>query len=740
MKKFIITFLTIALFAGPGDLQAQIIKGQVLELSNEKEEVAVESAGVLNLKTKKGQFTNEEGRFELAAATGDTLIVRYAGYKDDTIVHDGRAEYKIVLSEIFTRDPVVIKARRLPSWVDMVAPIQTEIITSDELGKSACCNLSESFTTNGSVEVSESDAVTGSKEIRMLGLAGRYAQVMTERRSTVRGLGYLYGLNWIPGTWIDAIQISKGTGSVTDGYESITGEINVELKKPETAERLLLNLYGNQFGRGEINLVSGIKLSPRLSTAILAHGSMNQVKWDQNNDGFLNSPLTTIATVMNRWKWEGPNNACIMFGVKGLYEDRLGGQMNFNPSLDRGTTNHYGFGMTTRRVEAFAKAGVVAKQQTWRSFGSIFNYFVHDQEAYFGLTEYKGLQHHFRGNLLWQDIIGDTRHNYKAGISFLHDNLSEQVNDTVIARRENVIGAFGEYSFKHLDKWLVVAGLRGDYNNLFGFALTPRAHMRWSPTPETAVRVSAGYGYRTPTVIAENIPVLTSSRRVVFTESIQQEKAWTVGANFVQSIDLLGREASISFDFYRTWFLNQLITDLETPSEVRFYNLRGQSFSNVAQVEATFEVLPRLDLKLAFRMQDVRATIEDSLQELPMNPRYRGLVNLSWANKSQKWQVDFTTQYTGLQRLPDTRENPEAYQLDSYVPGFVTFNAQITRKFKRLELYLGGENLGNFMQNNPIVAPDDPFGSFFDSSMIWGPLMGRQVYGGLRYSIKAKKK
>lgn len=718
----------------------QTVRGIVVEKTESGEE-PVEAAGVFTLKARVGQFTNEEGRFEIKCQPGDTLVVRYAGYKDDTVALDGRGEYRIVLATIAYTDPIEIRARRLPTYVDMVAPMQTEIITDEELAKSACCNLSESFSTNGSVEVSESDAVTGSKEIKMLGLAGRYAQVMTERRNTVRGLGYLYGLNWIPGTWIQSIQIAKGAGSVVDGYESMTGEINVELKKPEETEKLLLNLYGNQFGRAEINAVSGIQVSKRWSTAILAHGNLNRIKWDQNHDGFLNTPLTTVATVMNRWKWEGPNNACIQFGAKALFEDRLGGQVSFNPATDRGTTNAYGFGMTTRRLETFVKAGIVGSNRTWRSLGSIFNYFHHDLDSYFGLTNYSGTQDYFKGTLLWQDIIGDTRHKYTAGISGVLDRVHERVNDTTMVRFEKVAGSFAEYTFTPNEKFLLVAGLRGDYNNLFGFALTPRAHVRWSPNPHTTLRASGGYGYRTPYVIAENMPVLTSSRRIIFSETIRQEKAWTFGVNLVQKFDFAGdREASISMDAYRTSFLNQLITDLETPGEVQFYNLRGSSFSNVVQVEVNAEVLPRLDAKVALRLQDVRATIADSLQEMPMNPKWRGLVNLSWTNKSERWQLDFTTQYTGIQRLPDTRSNPEPFQLEARTDGFFSINAQVTRKWKLLEVYLGGENLNNFMQHHPIIAPGDAFGPYFDSSLIWGPLMGRQIYAGLRFVLNSDSK
>lgn len=737
MKHFILT-ITIWGLCLSGLWAQSEIRGKVFELDESGKEQDLEGATVFLLKLQKGTFTNAQGQFKLPWSEGDTLVIRHISYEDDTLlVVPGQEYYRTVLSAPATQATVEIRSRVGASEFSMLDPMGVQTLGRKELCKAACCNLGESFQANGAVDVSNSDAATGSREIRLLGLAGRYSQLLTEKRTMTRGLGAVYGLNYIPGDWIESIQISKGAGAVVDGYESMTGEINVELRKPQDMDPLHLNLYQNNNGRTEANLGLAHRFSPKLSSAILAHGSLNGGHRDPDGDHFLNNPLGSSWILQNRWLMTFTENFQMQVGGQYLEDKRTGGQVHFDPSRDRGSSTVWGLGVDNRQASAFMKAGFTAKNHPERSLGIILSGVRHDLDSYFGLREYNGLQYNGRANIIWQDQLASDKHGYRTGVSFMADDYQERLDDSTFARRELVPGVFGEYTWKPSPKWAVVGGLRVDRHNLFGTMVTPRFHMRFSPAEKTSLRLAAGKGYRTPNPVAENIAVLASSRTFVVSELPRQEQAWTFGAGMVQRFKIGDREGSAAMDFYRTEFVSRLVPDIEDPRILQFYNIDGGSFSNVAQVEADAEVLPRLDLRMALRYQDVRCTYEGVLKEMPLTPKWNGVFNVAYENRPGRWLADMTLGYTGSQRLPSTAENPDGYRLGDRSPGFLRLHAQVTRRFgKLLEVYLGGENLTNFRQPTPIVSAHDPFGPYFDASIAWGPLMGAMGYVGLRFDIK----
>ncbi|MFM2376935.1 MAG: hypothetical protein RLZZ165_2032 [Bacteroidota bacterium] len=737
-KKIILSILASAIYITPLWSQSEI-RGKVFEMDATGAELEVEGATVILLRLKKGAYTDANGSFKLPWSAGDTLVFRHISYEDDTLpVREGQEYYRTVLRRPVTQATVEIRSRQLASSYSMVETQQVQLITRAELGKSACCNLGESFQANGSVDVTATDAATGSREIRLLGLAGRYAQLLTEKRPMTRGLGAIYGLSYIPGDWIESIQLSKGTGSVVDGYESMTGQINVELRKPSReAAPLHINLYQNLFGRTEANLIAALQIKERVGTMLLTHGSLNLGRRDPDGDDFLNNPLGKAVILQNRWHIQATDRLEFQAGIQYLREDRTGGQAGFRPAMDRGSDSIWGLGVRTTQYAAFTKMGFVFKNREFRSGGLILSGFRHTMDSYFGHKEYRGLQDNFRASFTFQDYIGDTRHTIRTGASFLMDRLDEQLEDSAFARTEWVPGIFGEYTWKPKDEFSLVAGWRMDQHNLFGTLVTPRLHVRWNPWERTSLRLSAGKGYRTPNPIAENIAVLSSSRKIVAGQASLQEKAWTFGAGVVQLFKFQGREGSLALDAYRTQFLSRLVADVEHPRYLSFYNIQAGSWSNVVQVEMNLELLPRLDVRLTWRGQQVRATYAGLLLQMPLTPRHQGLVNLGWKSKTERWLADLTLAYTGSQRLPSTAGNPPGYRMGNRSPAYPRVNAQVTRRLgKSFEIYLGGENLTNFMQNQPVIGAQDPFGMYFDASIAWGPLMGAIGYAGLRFDLR----
>ncbi len=735
MKNHLIGIL---LFFGAANVSGQVTGIVREEASGEK--MPLIGASVYWAGTTQGVLTDIEGMFAISPNEHtNQLVFSFVGYRNDTLRITGREPVEVVLTPEATLEEVTVRGN--PGTLDRLSPLHTEIIDTRQLEKAACCNLSESFETNAAVTVSYSDAVTGSKQIQMLGLSGNYIQTNIENIPGIRGLATTFGLNYIPGTWVQSIDVGKGAGSVVNGYESMTGQINVELKKPDAGEDVYFNAYVNHFGRTELNLNLSTQLSEKWSTGILTHASTLPGRIDKNGDNFLDMPRYTQLNGINRWKYSG-DRLMAQFGVKALYEDRQGGEMNFRTEM-KNTTRAYGFGARVNRYEAFAKVARLYPQQPYKGLGLILNGSFHDQASYFGLTRYDGREGSFYSNLIYQNILGNTNHTYRTGLSYLLDSYHEVFRDTTMKRTESVPGAFVEYTYNDHDAMVVVAGARVDYHNLFGMQFTPRLHVKYDINPATSLRASAGRGFRVANPLAENYGNLASNRKVVFREQIRPEVSWNYGVSLSRDLFVGDMKGSLVIDYFRTHFENQLVADLEDYDYLYFYNLRGQAFANSFQAEVNLQPAKRMEVKLAYRLFDNRQTLTDvSMREtlLPrmMVSRDRVLFNAGYALPYDKWKLDATVQWNGKRRMPHLATDHTSHggvsgSFDA--PAYYNINAQVTRTFLKWDIYLGGENLGNFTQRNPVAGAENPFGHGFDAGMAWGPVVGRLIYAGVRFKI-----
>lgn len=721
---------------------AQQVSGVVFGLNEKNVKETLPGANVHWLGTSVATTTDINGRFQITSpdTLPATLIVSMVGYNADTsfVNQNNKADLTITLKNTIKLSTVTVEAKQASTTYSTFNPINTEIINSKELLKAACCNLSESFSTNASVDVTFSDAVSGAKKIQMLGLDGIYTQILSENMPMLRGLSSAYGLSYIPGTWIENIRVTKGTGSVVNGYESVSGQINLDFLKPKVQkERLFLNVYGNQKGRTEANVHWAPKLNQKWGTLLFLHGSGLQLKNDMNKDAFLDMPLTQQYNVFNRWDYHNQKNFEAQFGVKGLLETRRAGQLNFNPDAIRDTNNAYGIGVDTKVLEYFSKTGWVSPEKPYQSFGIQTSGKWQQQQMFFGLRNYKGEQKNIYVNAIYAGIIGNTNHKYKTGASYLLDDYSETFNDSAFARTESVPGVFAEYTYTHEDNFSLVAGAREDFHNMFGLQFTPRLHMRYNPTKTTTVRLSGGSGFRVANVFVENQSVFASSRKVMVTEKLNPEKAWNYGISANQKFKIFAKEAAINVDFFRTDFENQVIVDLDkNVNQVWFYNLNGTSYSNSFQTDFDYTPLEGFDIKLAYKWYDVKTTYHGKVLDRPYVPKNRVLLNLSYSTYMDIWRFNVNSNWLGTSRLPNTDASPIEYRLSERSKSYFLFNAQITKKFRKFESYLGCENILNYTQQNAIVAADKPFSNNFDASMIYAPMDGRIVYVGLRMGIK----
>ncbi|MCD0478588.1 TonB-dependent receptor [Chryseobacterium sp. LC2016-29] len=616
-------------------------------------------------------------------------------------------------------------------------------IDSKELLKAACCNLSESFETNATVDVSFSNAVTGTKQLKMLGLDQKYTSLTKELLPEIRGLASAYGLNFIPGRWIESIQLTKGGSTVTNGYESITGQINTELIKNAKTPETSLNLFADFNGRAEANVTHVAAINDKWSQTFLLHGNGTFGDTDMNDDNFLDRPKGTqinAAYLLNYNDLERSGFGS-HFGINFIKDERTAGQIGFDKKLSQKEQSLYGVGIDISRFQVWNKTGYVFKGKPYQSLGWMNQYVYHQQDSFFGLRNYSGQQHTYYSNLIFESILGNTNHKYKAGASFLYDGYEENYLIDNFKRNEIVPGVFAEYTLTGL-KYTLVAGARADFHNLAGTQFTPRMNFKYDFTPQTIFRLSAGRGFRTANVFAESQQYFASNRNIQILQNggniygLRPEIAWNYGASLQQEFKIFGKKSTIVADFFRTDFQDQVLVDLDrSPQQLTFYNLDGRSFANSFQTQWDFTPFKNFDVRLAYKYYDVQADYLDGRREVPFMAKHRGFVNLAYATNKNKnegfWSFDTTLNWVGKQRLPNTSTNPTEFQLPMYSESYAVLNAQVSRNFnKKLRAYLGGENLTSYHQKNAIMDFRNPFGNYFDGGMVYAPIMKANFYVG----------
>lgn len=730
--------LLLSLFSIDLNAQNSIIKGKVNGLGENNEISPLPKATVRWLGTTSGAYSNENGEFKIERSQKtDTLVISFLGYKADTLfVANGSDNLVIDLKNDLTTEEVQVRGKAPQALISKSDVINNQTITGRGLQKAACCNLAESFITNAAADVEYSDAVSGARQIKLLGLQGTFTQLLTENVPSMRGLASAYGLGYIPGPWMKSISISKGTASVVNGFEAITGQINVEYKKPEDKKPVTVNFFGDQYGRVEVNADETFKLNEKLSTMFFVNGNLNQISHDLNNDGFTDHPIVQQINLFNRWHFSGENHESIS-GAQFIYEGRQGGQINY---LRDNTPNSYGIDITTKRFQGFTKNGFFLNPENNSSLGTILTYTYHSQNSLFGKRLYDADQNSLYGNVIYESSYGksenkDFNQKLKIGGSFQIDKFNENIEFVKQTDDEYIPGLFTEYSYYGIRNLTLTGGLRADWHNIYGWFATPRFHAKYQIDDNSVVRLSVGKGSRTAHVLAENTSVLASSRQIIIEPDLKREEAWNYGVSTTSEFGLFNTDFTLNVDFYRTDFINQIIVDMDRSSEaVYFTNLNGQSYSNSFQVDLIAEPLSGLIITTAYRFNDVKSMYNGVLEVKPLQSPHKGFLNLAYSTLFDEWVFDFTMNYNGPGRLPNTMNSPKEYMLHDEYEGYYTLYAQVTKKFKGWEIYLGGENLTDFMQHNPIVAYQDPFGKNFDSSMIWGPLMGRLIYFGIRIS------
>ena len=739
MKK-IFLFLILIFFSFK-QFSQENLEGKIL-FSEDGKDYPVMGATVKWINTDKGTISNEKGDFKLERESKtDLIVISYVGFQTDTLsVKDiNNITHYMSYSEENFLDEVTVSKRRNSAQRTYLMPQNIINISEEELLKAACCNLSESFETNPSVDVNHNDAITGTKQIEMLGLKSPYILITEENIPMVRGASQTFGLGFTPGTWIESIQVTKGMGSVTNGYESIVGQINTEIKKPYNDMPFFFNLFKGIDGRFEANAHLRSKVSDKIQNTFFIHYNDRKKVNDKNGDMFLDKPLQDQLNLLSKWQFTDASKGLVSFlNIRYLDDNKKIGSIDFNEKSD--LSSFWGGEIFTNRFDSSFKLGYVNPNIPYQSLGFQLAYNFHDQESYYGLNDYNISQKSLFLNLIYNSIISNTKNKIKAGLNFSSDNYSEYVFKSNINRIDRSFGGFFEYSFDNMNDFNLIFGLRYDIHNNIGSFFTPRLHFRYMLNDNFSIKGSVGTGRKIANVFAENQTIFLSNRKNINKNfdaklyGVSPEKATNLGFSLDHKVFLFGGQGNLIFDFYKTIFDNRVIIDFETFGEFNFYNSSlGKSKSDNYQIEFLFSK-NNWNITAAYKKYDVKSYYQSGLKEKPLQPR--NIIFFNYGIESNKvnesnWKFDITYNRLGKQRLMlNPRDNYE------FTDPHFSINSQITRVFSsKLEVYVGGENLNNYKQENPIIMANDPFNQNFDASIIHGPIFGSIYYIGLRYKI-----
>jgi outer membrane receptor for ferrienterochelin and colicins len=719
------------------------VQGIIYELSVNGKKNALSGASIQWKGTTVGTTSLSNGEFNLPMnKESQILLISYLGFTSEEIVIEKPSAIAVVLRAEDEIKEVTIQARRKTIEVSFISPIKMRKISQRELTKAACCNLSESFETNPAVDMSFTDAVTGTRQIEMLGLAGPYVQITRGNMPDVRGLVSIYGLSFIPGPWIKNIQLIQGSGSVINGFESIAGQINVDLINPSDNEKILINGYYGAGGRLEGNAVINTTLNDKYDANLLVHYNQRNIAHDKNFDGFLDNPKGEGFTISNNYNFYGENGNEGQFGVKITSQNNTSGQDNVHHDGKHPAGYElWKANINSNRYEAFLKRGKSFLKIPGKSIGFQFGGIYYDNKSLFGKRRYDGIQKMVYANFIYKTELVNKLHNLTLGSSFQLENSTETLSEKKFLRNEVVPGIFGEYAFNKEEKLNLVVGLRADHHSNYGLFFTPRIHGRYAFNESMVVRFSAGRGQRTANIIAENIGILASSRNINIPQStskkpygLEEEVAWNYGLNMTYDVT---PSLQWSVDAYYTNFNNQIIVDYDqSPQEVFFYNLSGRSYAQSLQTQFDYSGINGLELRLAYRNNDVKVDYLNGKLAKPLVSPHRAFINAGYEIKKYGLKLDYTINWQSSKRLPSTLSNPEYARLNDRSDAFYIHNTQVTKLVgKKYELYAGVENLFNFIQRNAIVDAGLPYEKYFDASMVWGPTFGAMWYTGFRYKI-----
>jgi outer membrane receptor for ferrienterochelin and colicins len=738
----------------PCFIQAQSIRGKVYELNEKQDTIPSIACVVYDAISKKAVTTSSNGLFEFSGIKSAQLIFNKIGFEKDTLLVDSSFKQPMIILlnnnnalqtvEIIAYEPSIKLSSKSITFVNE--------ISKAELGKAACCNLGESFETNPSVDVAISDAITGSKQIQLLGLAGYQTLITKSNIPFIQGNAQAYGLQSIPGSWIDKIYVSKGVGPVVNGYKGIAGQINVELMDPKTMPRLYLNTYYGDMGRLEHNAIVRTVFNDKWQHGAFLHYANILRKADNNKDGFLDNAIGSNVAAeyfMNYnkpGKWEGK------WEVGYSNNQSVGGELDGKQRKDNlvlvsAQNPLYKVKIGNSRFHVNSKTGFFFKNRIGASLGIQAQYSLQDLSLRSSLRSFTNTENSFYANAIYQDIVNNTNHTYRLGASFESNTNSASMSTPVLEiqplllPKEQITGLFGEWQENFTKNFNIIVGSRLDYHSLMGWLFAPRIHGRLALfNDRTIVRFSGGKAYRNPNVYSENIGLFMAHKQILPDTGVNLksifEDAWNVGGNLTQKFKLNYRDGYVTIDAYATQFVNQYVIDAEQSADVFLITAQKNTSAFASQIEFYYEILRKMNVRIAFKYYDTKAKYAGNTVQKPYQSKYRAFINFAYETKS-KWAFNTTFQYYGEKRLATIDKMYGGPVGNYFSHPFVIANAQINKAFAfGLDAYVGVENMFNYRQYSPIIDGENPYSKRFDATVIYAPIYGRMFYVGVNYKLK----
>ena len=740
----IISFLSIS-------INAQNITGKVT--SNNKN---LPYVNVYLKDENKGAVTNEEGYFKIAniKAGTYTIIASFTGYQTQkkTVTINSKniiLDFNLLESEIL--DEVIITGT-LKAVSRLESPVPVEVYKSTFFKKNPTPNIFEALQNINGVRPQLNCNVCNTGDIRINGLDGPYTLVLIDGMPIVSGLSTVYGLSGIPNSLIEQVEIVKGPASSLYGSEAVGGLINIITKLPENAPVLFVDNVIS--GWGEANFDLGFKSRIGKKTDVLV--GVNYFKYsnaiDNNNDNFTDLTLQDRISIFQKWNFKRKNNRLFSLAGRYFYEDRWGGELQWNKTF-RGGDEVYGESIYTSRYELIGNYQLPIKEKV----NLQFSYSDHDQNSVYGNTPYLAQQRIGFAQLFWDKPLKN--HDLLFGLASRYNFYNDNTTATIKPDEITIPSLFAQDEIKISEKNHVLLGARYDYDNRHGGIFTPRIAYRFKPTNEDIIRLNAGTGFRVVNLFTEDHAALTGSRDVIIEGELNPERSYNVNLNYLKKIYTKGGQI-LTFDAsaWYTYFTNAIIPDYDTnPNQIIYANLNGNSTSKGISLNLDALLASGIKGSIGATFQDVTQQENGTKARQILTERFTGVWSLSYKHYPTNLTLDYTGNIYGPMRLPilgalDPRSE--------YSPTWSIQNIQLTYTSKaNLEFYGGVKNLLNWTpnQDNPfiIARPDDPFDNnvefdtngnvvptennpyalTFDPSYVYAPNQGRRLFFGLRYTL-----
>ncbi|WP_242927352.1 TonB-dependent receptor [Pontibacter vulgaris] len=742
----------LAVFAQQGSIKGEVrSKGQPLPYAS----IGLEG-------TSLGATAGANGHFEMQQVPPGMykLIVTAVGYKPfskSITVNDGEVvSIKAELEESTSRLQEVVVTGTMRETYLLESPVAVEIYTPKYFQKNPTPALFEALEVVNGVQPQINCNVCGTGDIHINGMEGAYTMVLIDGMPIVSALATVYGLNSIPNSLIERVEVVKGPASTLYGSEAVAGLINVITKSPAKAPRLAADVFYTS--QKELNADFGISQRFKSASTILSANYFRyQDRRDVNDDNFTDIPLQHRISLFNKWSFNRQSKRTAELAARYYYEDRFGGELQWSPAY-RGGDSIYGESVYTRRYELLGAYQLPVKENLLLSYS--FN--DHLQNSAYGTTTYKGQQRVLFGQLVWDKPLGE-RHNLLLGTAyrytFYDDNTpATQQSDAAagIANKPvytSLPGVFLQDEFKASTSTTLLAGLRYDYNSEHGSILTPRFNTKWSPDEHNTFRLSLGNGYRVVNLFTEDHAALTGAREVVIANALKPEKSYNASLNYQRYINLNGGYLELEGTAFYTYFTNKIVADFLTDNNKIIYdNLSGYAISKGVAMDAEVAFTFPLKINAGLTLMDVyqvEKAGEGNKERVPQlhAPKFSSTFAASYQFKSLGLTLDYTGSIKGPMYLP-VQEND--FRPDQS-PWFTLQNLQLTKTLPGgLEVYGGVKNIFDFMPKHPLMRPFDPFDKqvtvdnpnnyTFDTEYNFAPLQGRRTFIGLRYTLPQANK